>query len=138
MSESNGKTNGAHSTPKLERWLIVISNGRTLIGDPFLTEERELGLSPVYELHGGMVPQQVRPGVVQVSWSIQIWPLLGLASLDKLAIPEGGIVIEFSSLSEMERKAIAEQVAACERNIVTMLASARTGLDLGAGLVAPR
>ena len=96
-----------------EDWLIIISQGRTMIGKqaPLLGAPNRI--SPIFELQ----PQaQATPrGELQISHLIL--PLLLLASIRSIDLPQGAIVIPVTGLSNNERKGLRLAISNCEQMV---------------------
>jgi hypothetical protein len=120
----------------IEGWKIIATNGLYLFGKPSWTArpeengEHQLYLSPVYQLHVGLQQRELRPGVIQKQWIMQILPVLGLASLKGIEVGRDCAWISVEDLNEFDRKSLRDQLANGEEDRRSMLASQRTGLDL--------
>jgi hypothetical protein len=90
-----------------------------------------MGLGPVYELCCGMAGRQAGPGRIEVSWQCEVWPLLGLASVESVELPEGCLMLDVGELNPFERQAMSLAVAKCREHLQRMLVAQRTGLSLG-------
>lgn len=99
-----------------DNWVIVLAAGRALVGRP-----DGICLSPVYDFMSGSLPAIAQtpkgPAVVVATMTPNAAPVLGLASIRKVYIPDGAIVIPLSDLSEGERDAVMKAVDAVEESV---------------------
>ena len=91
----------------MEGWVIVQSNGLTLIGRMGEATDEGYRLSPVYEMKPAMRPSRDGRGVEVTHTCVPVW-LLGLESID---VPLEAIVVACESLSRPQRAMLAQYVA---------------------------
>jgi hypothetical protein len=115
----NGSPSGGPKNPVDPRpWVIAISNGRNLIGQTaqqFTSPPRGgFSLRPVYEVQ----PQaQMNPQTGQIAVSHLVVPLLLLAGLKSVDVPEGAIIIPLDELSRNERSNLMAGIENCQAMI---------------------
>jgi hypothetical protein len=116
-------------------WLILISCGKTLIGNPFGGnpfggDDDIIELRPVFELQVMMVQQGAGIAMVQ-----KVTPLLGLASVTGIRVPATAcMAISVANLNEEESERLSAEVDACESMMARALVAQRTGLDLSGAM----
>ena len=99
--------NGVEERGPLAGWVIMQSNGLTLIGRLARLADEKATLSPVYEMKPAMRPSRDVLGVEVTHTCVPVW-LLGLESID---VPSDGIFVPLDSLSRPKRAMLAQYVA---------------------------
>jgi hypothetical protein len=100
-----------------EDWLIIVAQGKTLIGKQSPLLGSPLRISPVFELQ----PQAQAMPNGQIQIAHLVLPLLLLASIKAIDLPQGAIVVPVTSLSTNEKRGLRLAISNCEE----MVASAR-------------
>jgi hypothetical protein len=133
------KNGNGHDTP-LDGWIIAFSQGRTFIGRPAMTpapDRAPMGLLPVFELH--IQPAQGPGGQQLIHFSA--FPVLLLASIRALYLPEGAILIQVSELTAPEQKrlyAAVEQGAALQEQLRLADSGIALASEMPRGIAPPR
>jgi hypothetical protein len=114
----------------IDDWVIVIAHGKSFIGREGIGGTiTGAPLSPVYELVTGMQMMQRSPREPPQMVTVrQCLPVMTFASITSLGLFEG-IRIRVESLSDDERKSLAQSVAGCEE-LVKAMRAAESGILL--------
>lgn len=105
----------------IEDWVIVITNGVTVIGVPM---QPGMGfLSPFYGFGVRIEDVRVGPNEVQRRIGYAAEPLLLLTSLKEFPVPDGAIRLPVRSLSPEEQRRIAGAVQAAEQQVLALRAA---------------
>ena len=75
-------------------------------------------LSPVYELISGKLPSIAMtpqgPAMVVANLAPVVGPVMGLASIRSIEVPDDAILIRVNSLDDADRRAVMAAIGACE------------------------
>lgn len=131
MSEINEVDRNAHGP--MAGWVIVLSNCKQLIGKaaetgkskPSGEYEWQLTLRPVFELN--VQPVQGPQGGVAINYTAV--PVMLIASIDGLTIPDGAIVVRCETMSRSEQGRLHAAVNNAEQ-LQRQLRTADAGISL--------
>jgi hypothetical protein len=104
---------------KIRGWVIALTPSGAVIGMPvlepagFIPGPAQIArLEPVFSFAGSVVPQHDRRTgqVMGAAPEVQVLPLFGLVSIDRLTLPPHTPIVEIDGLHEKERTMLAHAV----------------------------